>query len=126
VIRQEDVGARLSRRKALSLLGATAGGVGVLSALGRETDSLAAMWQATGSSSYATFPKGAVIRTLLKDVSPEALAGGPVLFHEHLSMHYPPQVREHFTDDVEMMVDEVRAAGKEGIACIVDGAVKVS
>jgi phosphotriesterase-related protein len=54
-------------------------------------------------------------------VSPESLGGGPVLFHEHLSMRYPPQVKEHFTDDVSMMIDEVRAAGKEGIACIVDG-----
>jgi phosphotriesterase-related protein len=62
-----------------------------------------------------------VIRTLLEDLSPEALAGGSVLFHEHLSMHYPPQVKEHFTDDVAMMVEEVRAAGKDGIACIVDG-----
>jgi phosphotriesterase-related protein len=121
MVRSEDVGARLGRREALSLLGATAAGVGFFSALGLETDALAARWQATRSSSRATFPKGAVIRTLLKDMSPEALASGPVLFHEHLSMHYPPQVKEHFTDDVAMMVDEVRAAGKEGIACIVDG-----
>jgi phosphotriesterase-related protein len=54
-------------------------------------------------------------------VSPDALGGGPVLFHEHLSMRYPPQVKEHFTDDVAMMVEETRAAGMEGIACIVDG-----
>src|ERR1700720_1599079 len=52
---------------------------------------------------------------------PQPLAGGPVLFHEHLSMHYPPQVKQHFTDDVALMVEEVRAAGKDGIACIVDG-----
>src|SRR5262249_5786958 len=67
------------------------------------------------------FAKGAVIRTLLKDVPPESLASGPTLFHEHLSMHYPPTVKEHFTDDVSMMVEEVRGAGKDGIACIVDG-----
>jgi phosphotriesterase-related protein len=32
-----------------------------------------------------TFPKGAVIRTVLKDYSPEELAGNATLFHEHLS-----------------------------------------
>ena len=98
----------MNRREALALLGATAG-AGVAAAFGREAALLAA------------FPNGAVIRTLLEDVSPDALGGGTVLFHEHLSMHYPPQVTQHFTDDVAMMVDEVRAAGREGIACIVDG-----
>jgi phosphotriesterase-related protein len=67
------------------------------------------------------FAPGAIVRTLLKDVRPESLASGPVLFHEHLSMKYPPDEKEHFTDDVDLMVAEVRAAGKEGIACIVDG-----
>jgi phosphotriesterase-related protein len=66
------------------------------------------------------FPRGAVIRTLLKDVKPDALAGGATLFHEHLSMKYPPQVKEHYTDNVEMMIDEVRAAGADGVRCIVD------
>ncbi len=32
-----------------------------------------------------TFPKGAVIRTILKDYAPEDLAGGATLFHEHMS-----------------------------------------
>ena len=32
-----------------------------------------------------TFPKGAVIRTVLKDYAPEELAGGATLFHEHMS-----------------------------------------
>jgi phosphotriesterase-related protein len=31
------------------------------------------------------FPKGAVIRTVLKDYAPEDLAGGATLFHEHIS-----------------------------------------
>ncbi len=30
------------------------------------------------------FPKGAIIRTVLKDYAPEELAGGATLFHEHL------------------------------------------
>ena len=33
-----------------------------------------------------TFPKGAIIRTLFKDMAPEELAGGATLFHEHLSL----------------------------------------
>src|SRR6185437_14030049 len=33
-----------------------------------------------------TFPKGAVIRTLLKDYAPEDLAGGATLFHEHMQL----------------------------------------
>jgi phosphotriesterase-related protein len=113
--------AHLNRRETLALLGA-AGGAGFATAWGADTGVLAALGQSSAPAARAVaFPKGAVIRTLLKDLPPEALAGGPVLFHEHLSMHYPPQVKEHFTDDVAMMVDEVRAAGKDGIACIVDG-----
>jgi phosphotriesterase-related protein len=34
----------------------------------------------------ATFPPGAIIRTLLKDYDPAELAGGATLFHEHLSL----------------------------------------
>ena len=61
-----------------------------------------------------TFPKGAIIRTLLKDVSPAALSTGAVLFHEHLSLHYPltkavaaqrgVALPAHFTDDINLMI----------------------
>src|SRR5579871_2569503 len=33
-----------------------------------------------------TFPKGAIIRALLKDMAPEDLAGGATLFHEHMQL----------------------------------------
>ena len=33
-----------------------------------------------------TFPKGAIIRTLLKDYAPEELAGGATMFHEHMQL----------------------------------------
>lgn len=33
-----------------------------------------------------TFPKGAIIRTLLKDYAPEELGGGATLFHEHMQL----------------------------------------
>src|ERR1700676_1111486 len=81
---------------------------------------------------------GAIIRTVLKDMPPEALAGGATLFHEHLSLapdfmprwiglargqnpHAPPSDRTFFMQDVDLMSDELRAAAKEGVACIVDG-----
>ncbi len=38
------------------------------------------------SAAAPTFPKGAVIRTVLKDYGPEELAGGATLFHEHMSL----------------------------------------
>jgi hypothetical protein len=51
---------RLTRREALGLLGLGA--------------------------AAAVFPKGAVIRTVLKDYAPEEFAGGATLFHEHMSL----------------------------------------
>jgi len=58
---------RLSRRDALELLGLGA-------------------CAATNAFAQATaFPKGAIIRTLLKDYAPEELGGGATLFHEHLN-----------------------------------------
>lgn len=70
------------------------------------------------SAKRVTFPKGSVIRTLLRDVSPASLSG-PVLFHEHLSLNLNG-LDEHFTDDVPLMIEEVKAAGREGVSCIVD------
>lgn len=103
---------KMTRREALGALGASAA-----------AGMAAARWDAVFAQAPAppVFPKGAIIRTLLKDLPPEALASGPSLFHEHLSMHYPPGSAEHFTDDVAMMVDEAKAAKADGIACLVDG-----
>jgi predicted metal-dependent phosphotriesterase family hydrolase len=95
------------------------------------------------------FPKGAVIRTLLKDYAPEELAGGATLFHEHMSSppdflqrfrRYteetrtanglpplppaaiaPPPAGPYFMQDLNLMVDELSIAKREGISCIVDG-----
>jgi phosphotriesterase-related protein len=90
---------------------------------------------------------GPIIRTVLKDLPPEALAGGATLFHEHLSLapdfmpkwislaraqnpqgkagppppQTPPSDRPYFMGDLDLMAEEIRAAGKEGVACIVDG-----
>ena len=98
-----------------------------------------------GAADAAQFPKGAVIRTVLKDVAPESLAGGATLFHEHMSLatdfmprwiQYsrpagrgnaaPPAApaaspQPYLMNDLEWMVEEMKAAAQEGVACVTDG-----
>jgi phosphotriesterase-related protein len=119
---------KISRREAMGLLGV---GVG-LSSVWRATLSGASRLPADGLALQAgpAFERGAIIRTLLKDVPAETV-NGSVLFHEHLSIRYPltkalaeeqgRPVPPTFSDDVDLMVEEVKAAGKDGVACIVDG-----
>ncbi|HXD72782.1 MAG TPA: hypothetical protein VN628_03555 [Vicinamibacterales bacterium] len=38
------------------------------------------------AAAQTAFPKGAIIRTILRDYAPEDLAGGATLFHEHLQL----------------------------------------
>jgi phosphotriesterase-related protein len=102
----------ITRRDAIGLLGATA----AAGLTGRWADALGAQ-----APAGPAFPRGAIIRTILKDLPPADLAAGPSLFHEHLSMRYPLGVKEHFTDDVQMMIEEAKAAKADGIAAIVDG-----
>jgi phosphotriesterase-related protein len=94
-----------------------------------------------------TFPPGAVIRTVLKDYPPDELGGAATLFHEHMS--FAPDFFKRFDEatnatraanglppappaapglsdvsfmqDLELMVEELTAAKREGIGCIVDG-----
>ena len=77
-----------------------------------------------------TFPKGAIIRTILKDVTPESLGGGATLFHEHITINdpappwLPPRKNTPppaYGGKIELMVDEVKALAKDGVSCIVDG-----
>ena len=65
---------RMNRRQALELLGMSA----AAAVLPAKTFA-----QAEGTP---TFPKGAIIRTILKDYAPEELAGGATLFHEHFQL----------------------------------------
>jgi phosphotriesterase-related protein len=110
---------RLNRRQALTLMGA---GVGV-----------AAFFPELLAQKKVTFPKGAVIRTLFKDVSPESISG-PILFHEHLSIDLPPNLNPRPanappppppqpppTSNVDLIVDEVKLATRDGVVMIVDG-----
>ena len=120
--------AQWSRRDVLGMLGLGAA---------------AAAWSATTPE----FPKGAIIRTILKDLPPEALAGGATLFHEHISLAPdfmrrwilnsravnppagrgnapPPEIPAQpnlFMSDLDFMTEEVKAAAQQGVACIVDG-----
>lgn len=61
----------LTRRQALEYLGIGAA---------------AAALPSLGSAQEPSFPKGAIIRTVLKDYAPEELAGGATLFHEHMQL----------------------------------------
>jgi phosphotriesterase-related protein len=99
---------------------------------------LAALPQLAAAAQPA-FPKGAIVRTVLKDYPPEDLAGGATLFHEHLSLAPdfmprwiayargaaapqtpPPSAAPFFMQDADLMTDELSQAKAEGIACIVD------
>lgn len=101
----------MTRREALQLLG-TAGGAGLLATSG--VLSLAAKLGASPSQ------QGPIIRTLQGDVAPGALGDGAVLFHEHFSIQIG--ANPSFHADVDLMVEEARAAHADGIALIVDGA----
>jgi len=136
-----------TRRDFMGLLGLSAG-VGLASTFGDDVDLLSTVLQ-PASGARVSFPKGAVIRTVLSDISPEALAGGTTLFHEHLSLTMPEEGRGRgaqpppgppadaalprrlpggrpmgsvgtYTKDVSLMIDEVNAAKKDGLVCIVD------
>jgi len=112
--------AGMTRRDALRLL-AIGAGAAVTSVFGFEAELLAGILQGRGSQSPTVFPAGAIVRTLLKDVAPESLAGGPTLFHEHLSINISQNNAPHYTADVALMTGEAGAALRDGIACIVDG-----
>ena len=117
----------VTRRDALRRLGAV--GMGVFAAPGLSTGLVRTATQESGG---VTFPDGAIIRTILRDVDPEELAGGATLFHEHLSIGdpRPPWVpppenpRPPFTADLDLMADEVNATAQEGVSCIVNGGTK--
>ena len=123
-------GQRLSRRDAMRLLGA--GTAGFVAACGSETASDQAAPGSTGETAVAPTAAASdqpIIRTILRDVAPDELGDGAILMHEHLSatspypFEPPPQreVPSHFTGDIELITEEVRIAGTEGVACIVDG-----
>jgi phosphotriesterase-related protein len=120
---------RLTRREALVLLGGGAG-LALAPAIGGRGGLFAPSVEAWAARKKVTFPRGAIIRTLQKDLPPDALASGTTLFHEHLSIDLPqfgprppnaPPLQPPPTDDVNLIVEEVKAATRDGVICIVDG-----
>lgn len=110
--------ARLSRRQAISVLGAGAGS-GLFLAANPVSSLLAATWRAIP-------PDGAIIRTIFSDLAPEDLAKGMTLFHEHLSAAYSrtelqPTLPPPSSADTGPVIEDVKAAAQEGVTCIVDG-----
>ncbi len=111
-----------TRRELFGLL--AIGGAGVIAARKAEA------WQPAAASRNIKFPKRAIIRTIIKDVSPETLASGATLFHEHLSIDIPPAnppapgtppPLPPVTSNVDLIVEQVKAAQRDGIVCMVDG-----
>jgi phosphotriesterase-related protein len=98
---------RFNRRQLLGLL-AMGTGVGIT-----ERDAAAGLSAAQGAGGRSlAIPKGAIVRTILKDVPPDSLGSGAALFHEHVTAG----------GNVDVLVDEVRASGREGVSCLVDAA----
>jgi phosphotriesterase-related protein len=62
---------RLTRRQALHILGISGTGIAIRNNV---------------FAQEPTFPRGAIIRTILKDYPPSELAGGATLFHEHMQL----------------------------------------
>jgi len=114
----------ISRRDLLGLFGAAAG-LGLVSpgAVGVVAEPL----QTASRAASVAFPKDAVIRTVLKDLSPDALGTAATLFHEHLSFEWArvrgPNGRGPATGpakDVMLVSDQLDIAATEGVGCIVD------
>ena len=74
---------RFSRREAIGLLGVSAG-FGLASAWTADAAWLMD-WRTATSAKRLQLARGAIIRTLLKDISPDTITGA-TLFHEHLSI----------------------------------------
>jgi phosphotriesterase-related protein len=98
---------QLSRREVLGLLGAGAG--------------LAFAGQLTAQ-------KGAVIRTVLRDIAPDTLGDAATLFHEHLSFEWARvmarpangAVRPGPAKELAPLIEQLDVAATEGVGCIVD------
>jgi phosphotriesterase-related protein len=124
---------RLTRRQALTLLG-TGATLGVAAAAAG-TRTLGAAAQAGASRASSPIPRGAIIRTILKDISPDQAGSGAILFHEHLSFgpifyekmrprNAPPPTaprQPSYLEDVNLVTEELKASGKDGVSLIVDG-----
>ena len=126
---------RFNRRQAIRLLGAAAGwGIATLSTEDIGLTQTGPSWLTARSGRAVTFPQRAIVRTILKDVSPDALGSGATMIHEHLTGNYsrPPVGRGARQgaagqgpgmQQTDLMVEEMRATRQDGVHCIVDSAL---
>src|SRR4051794_38027259 len=113
-------GMKISRREMLAAAGAAC-----IATVGH-TRTLFATPLQPGGARAASFQKGAIIRAILRDLPPEALANGTTLFHEHLDGVYDAssphlQMPPPSSQDVAPAIAEVKKAMKQGVVCVVDG-----
>ncbi len=99
--------------------------------------SLCTAWPRAIAATAPSFLKGAIIRTILNDLSPESLAGGATLFHEHMSLapdflsrciaysrpgspvapvQPVPAGQKYFLEDLDLMTTEMKTAKASGVA----------
>ena len=97
---------RFNRRDVLQVLGVGVG-LGASRALPWNAEALSAAQNVFKSVHAVTVPKGAIIRTVLKDLPPDAFVNGATLVHEHLSVN------------VDLMVEELKAAKDDGLGGLV-------
>jgi phosphotriesterase-related protein len=93
----------LSRRHVVGLLGVSV-------VWGLASGRLTALRSGSPRTKKLSFPKDAIIRTVLKDLPPEEMGPGVTLFHEHIA-----------SDSVDdLMIEEIIAARKQGVSCVVN------
>jgi len=106
---QDNHPTSFGRRQAIRLLGLGAGFS--LATKMRKEQPIEAAAQQSNAGQRVTASKG-VIRTILADIPSDRLGTGAALMHEHLT-----------AGTVNVLVDEVRASGQEGISCLVDASI---
>lgn len=104
----------IARRRLLELLGAGAGLGSAAWAMGFVPAAL----EGTQSSGGASAPGRGIIRTVLGDIAPDTLTG-PTLMHEHLGNGRTDPQATNPTQDTGWMAEELTAAKKVGLNCIV-------
>ena len=97
---------RFNRRDVIQMLGVGVG-LGAARALPWNAEALSAAQNVFTSVHAVDVPEGAIIRTLLEDLSPDAFVNGATLVHEHLNTN------------VELMVEELEAAAADGLGGLV-------
>ncbi|HKF65351.1 MAG TPA: hypothetical protein VKB36_02445 [Vicinamibacterales bacterium] len=109
-----DIHRSFTRREAMGFIATSAAAV------------LTSGWAET-SASAQDVPRGAVIRTVLKDIAPASLGSAATLFHEHLSFEWARVTGRQDRPgpgkdarDAAYLGEQLEIAAGEGVGCIVD------